>query len=122
MVIAKHTGTQELEIGVPGLSALGPQAALLVQAGLAGSLARPSWAPYLCGFGLPLIICVSCPLPGQAWVVLMAELGSQGNCAGGQRCFWHILAARDDDRRAEVAGMGKWEELQRAGQGRCGRL
>ena len=46
----------------------------------------------------------------------MAELGSQGNCAGGQHCFWHILAARDDDRRAEMAGMGRWEELQRAGQ------
>ena len=94
---------------------LGPQAALQVRAGLVGSLARPSWAPYLCGSGLPPVICVSRPLPGQAWGVLMAELGSQGNCAGGQHCFWHILVARDDDRRAEMAGMGKWEDLQRAG-------
>ena len=52
----------------------------------------------------------------------MAELGSQGNCAGGQHCFWHILVARDDDRRAEMAGMGKWEDLQRAGSGSGGWL
>lgn len=51
MVIAKHTGTQELEMEFQGCQPLGPRAALLVQAGLAGSLARPSWALTYVGLG-----------------------------------------------------------------------
>ena len=54
-----------------GGQSLGPRAALLVQAGLAGPLGEPGWAPHLCGAlagttGLSLVHLVSHP-PGQSW-------------------------------------------------------
>lgn len=75
-----------------GGQSLGPQAALLVHAGLAGPLCEPGWVPHLCGAlagttGLSLVPLVS-HIPSQSWQSRGPRGVVQGNSVAPATFWW----------------------------------